>query len=95
MIEFVAKVNKEVINMVDAGSADLLINFTTAFLVSKEYFTSPYPRIAIVHMLSEIIESKSLSILAFQFQSNVVAKEYLVDSLIHFYVDVEFTDSHT
>lgn len=56
LIEFIAKVNKEVINLIDVAGANLLINFTTAFLLSKEYFSSPQPRIAIVHMLSEIIE---------------------------------------
>jgi ubiquitin conjugation factor E4 B len=95
MIEFVAKVSKEVINLIDAESANLLINFTTAFLISKEYFSTPFPRIAMVHMLSEIIETKSLSILAFEFTRNPLAKQYLIDGLIQFYVDIEFTDSHT
>ena len=82
LIEFIAKVNKEVINLIDVAGANLLINFTTAFLLSKDYFSSALPRIAIVHMLSEIIEQKTLSSLGFQFQSNEIARTYLIDGLI-------------
>ena len=70
-------------------------NFITICLSSPTHLTNPYLRAKQVQMLSYMVEGKT-AVPAMQgaLQWNHLAQMYILEALVQFYVDIEFTGSH-
>lgn len=71
------------------------VNFMTVCLSSPTHLTNPYLRAKQVQMLSYMVEGAS-TVTAMQsaLQWNSLAQMYILEALVQFYVDIEFTGSH-
>ncbi|KAH3765468.1 Ubiquitin conjugation factor E4, core [Pelomyxa schiedti] len=81
-------------------SKSSIIDSLVCFLGSPNYIRNPYLRSKFVQVLGELTQTKiqfggSKSVADIVFSENVLAKNFLVKSLLKFYVDIEFTGTHT
>mmetsp|Transcript_17081 Transcript_17081/g.16951 ORF Transcript_17081/g.16951 Transcript_17081/m.16951 type:complete len:692 (-) Transcript_17081:29-2104(-) len=84
-------------NLRSMGSQEILnlLTFATVVLSSPSHFSNPYLRAKLVQALSMILEEGIFGDLHTLINLNEVAKKYLLPSLIIFYVDIEFSGSHS
>lgn len=74
---------------------DTCADFITICLSSPTHLTNPYLRAKQVEMLSYMVEGKAaVPVMQGALQYNPLPQMYILEALVQFYVDIEFTGSH-
>eukprot|EP01113_Clastostelium_recurvatum_P014474 TRINITY_DN1788_c0_g1_i3.p1 TRINITY_DN1788_c0_g1~~TRINITY_DN1788_c0_g1_i3.p1 ORF type:complete len:1204 (-),score=380.22 TRINITY_DN1788_c0_g1_i3:63-3674(-) len=96
---FLAITRYRIIDTMDVPPLDKLLDFLVVFLASSDYVKNPYHRAKFVDVMAGLVPSEDgrglSSKLATMYESNPLARRHLFPSLMQFYVDIEFTGSHT